>query len=265
MGVGKDEHLSFLNNNNKEVIGSFRGKKNFSAPRPDLAQNFWWNSFPSVHVNLADAMPWWAVEGRTFLNPNSGDLASPHNYRATTCLKTTYKIFTSILSSRLLNSISRVWTEIYESKGTKKEKISCRKHFFADLSMCTNSVNAEQSTYSKVFDTTSHPVIVWLLEALGIHLDIRECARYMIPLWRTSFLLKTSRELVSTGWVTYRREVFHRDSLSPPLSAYPCCSSPWLCEEVEDMWRNPSVKGIFESLIYFLRMILGFTLPTRTV
>lgn len=217
----------------EDVKNAFLGKKSFSAPGIDALNNFWWKKFPSTHKHLSriftslitglEHIPTWLTEGRTVLIPKKGNLSDPKNYRPITCLNTVYKAFTSILNERILRHIEPVWREIYEQRGSKRGVSGCRDNLLIDRCICQDAVQYKRNLsmawvdYRKAFDTTSHDLLIMLLNCLKVHPDIVKCIEHLLPLWRTRFIITAGKSVVTTELVSYHRGVFQGDSLSPLL------------------------------------------------
>lgn len=69
--------------------------------------------------------------------------------------------------------------------------------------------------YRKAFDTTSHELLLHMLDYLGVSHNIVRCIQNLFPCWKTRFTLRSGNRVISTEPVTYRRGVFQGDSLSP--------------------------------------------------
>ena len=92
--------------------------------------DFWLKYLTSMHKQLLEAfneilkephdMPSWMTEGTAYLLPKSTETRNPKNYRPITCLPTTYKILTAILSNRIYNHLQ-------ENKILPEEQKGCRK------------------------------------------------------------------------------------------------------------------------------------------
>jgi hypothetical protein len=216
-----------------EIGRVLASSKSFAAPGVDAINNFWWKSFPCVHEHLARIfteymrgtrpIPPWLAEGRTVLIPKKGDLSKPQNYRPITCLNTLYKIFTSVLNERILSSINPVWQQVYEQRGSKRGLAGCIENLLVDRCVCHDAVAHLRNLsmawvdYAKAFDSTSHQLLLRLLELLKVHPDVVRCIADIIPLWKTKFAVTSGNEVFHTEWVHYRRGVFQGDSLSPLL------------------------------------------------
>lgn len=219
--------------NIEEVHSALEGSKNFAAPGPDGINNFWWKKFPSSHRHLArvfnswlngeQPIPAWFVEGRTVLIPKTGDLSDPKNYRPITCLNSCYKLFTRILYARIAKTVNPVFLNVYEQRGSKKGVAGCRENLLIDRCVTQDSIQYKRNLsmawidYRKAFDTTSHELIVRLLECLAVNEKIVRCIKQLMPLWKTRFSITSGETRVRTDVVSFRRGVFQGDSLSPLL------------------------------------------------
>nr|CAI5831945.1 unnamed protein product [Callosobruchus analis] len=219
--------------NTEEIVGALRGAKNFAAPGPDGINTYWLKRFPSCHRHLArvfnswlnqeQPIPVWFVEGRTVLLPKTGDLSDPKNYRPITCLNACYKLFTRILYTRILEAVNPVFLDVYEQRGSKKGVAGCKENLLIDRCVTQDSVQYKRNLsmawidYRKAFDTTSHELIVRLLECLSVDNQIVGCIKHLMPLWKTRFTITSGETRVRIELVSFKRGVFQGDSLSPLL------------------------------------------------
>nr|CAI5837629.1 unnamed protein product [Callosobruchus analis] len=219
--------------NTEEIVGALRGAKNFAAPDPDGINTYWLKHFLSCHRHLArvfnswlnqeQPIPAWFVEGRTVLLPKTGDLSDPKNYRPITCLNACYKLFTRILYTRILEAVNPVFLDVYEQRGSKKGVAGCKENLLIDRCVTQDSVQYKRNLsmawidYRKAFDTTSHELIVRLLECLSVDNQIVGCIKHLMPLWKTRFTITSGETRVRTELVSFKRGVFQGDSLSPLL------------------------------------------------
>ena len=103
---------------------------NSKCPGKDGIANFWIKNLPSLHKDLTNAYndcicnpktcPHWLTIGITYLLAKAKDTKNPKNYRPITCLPTTYKILTFIITER-------VYKHRDENDLLPKEQKSCRR------------------------------------------------------------------------------------------------------------------------------------------
>jgi hypothetical protein len=94
----------------KDVAEALRTTLNWKAPGRDQIPNFWLKQLTATHKHIAaifnklieeDSIPEWLTAGVTYLIPKKENTEHQKNYRPVTCLPTTYKLFTSIISRRM--------------------------------------------------------------------------------------------------------------------------------------------------------------------
>ena len=112
-----------------EMTTVIKFSHNWKTPGADKVHNFWLKYLTSMHKQLLEAfneilkephnMPRWMTEGTAYLLPKSTETRNPKNYRPVTCLPTTYKILTAILSNRIYNHLQ-------ENKILPEEQKGCR-------------------------------------------------------------------------------------------------------------------------------------------
>ena len=83
-------------------------KKNWTTPGIDGIKNFWWKRLNPARRGLKraleqvrnndDLLPVWWPSGRTVLLPKTKDLTDEKNYHPITCLNTSYKLLTGLVS-----------------------------------------------------------------------------------------------------------------------------------------------------------------------
>jgi hypothetical protein len=93
----------------KDVAEALRVTLNWKAPGRDQIPNFWLKQFTATHKHIAaifnklleaDQIPEWLMAGITFLVPKNENTEHPKNYRPVTCVPTTYKLLTFIMSRK---------------------------------------------------------------------------------------------------------------------------------------------------------------------
>ena len=102
----------------------------------DKIPNFWISCLSKGHEKLAsllseivespDTALKWLSEGITYLSPKTKDIKNPKNYRPITCLTTTYKLLTSILTERTYTFMENNNAFPLEQKGCKRGSYGCK-------------------------------------------------------------------------------------------------------------------------------------------
>ena len=92
----------------EDLKHALKKSSKWKSPGKDKIPNFWLSAFHETHTRLTQLynliitdpkqIPQWLVNSITYLLPKSDDTNNPKNYRPITCLTTTYKILTSILT-----------------------------------------------------------------------------------------------------------------------------------------------------------------------
>ena len=117
-------------------LTSLKKLMNWKSPGIDKVQNYWIKKLTALHTPLMNAlnkicnqptlMPTWLTQGYTTLIRKKGCESDPKNYRPITCLPTTYKFLTLILSTKIYNHITKSTKTTkpilqVEQKGFKKK------------------------------------------------------------------------------------------------------------------------------------------------
>jgi hypothetical protein len=119
----------------KDVAEALRTTLNWKAPRRDQIPNFWLKQLTTTHKHIAAifnklieeySIPKWLTAGVTYLIPKNEDTENPKNYRTVTCLPTTYKLITSIISRRTQKYMHNENLLPKEQKGRCSETKGCK-------------------------------------------------------------------------------------------------------------------------------------------
>jgi hypothetical protein len=154
-----------------QVTMALRTTLNWKAPGRDQIPNFWLKQLTATHKYLAtifnklieeDQMPEWLTAGVTLLIPKNENTEKPNNYRPITCLPTTYKLITLIISKRMQRYIddqnlmpkeqkgccrgSKGWTDQLLISKAILQECKCRKK-----NLCKAWID-----YQKAFDRVPH-------------------------------------------------------------------------------------------------------------
>eukprot|EP00957_Ditylum_brightwellii_P038525 2911788-Ditylum_brightwellii.AAC.1 len=114
----------------EKLDGIIRQTKNWKAPGADQVHNYWFKHLRGLHPILCqvinhsilhpDLIPTWLTGGRTTLLYKKGDENIPKNYCPITCLPTTYKLITLLLTDRVYQHLIEEGILPPEQKGIKK-------------------------------------------------------------------------------------------------------------------------------------------------
>ena len=119
-----------------------------------------------------EAAPEWLTEGTTDLLPKSQETQNPQNYRPITCLTTTYKILTSIITERMYTLLEENSILPQEQKGCKRNSYGCKDHFLINKMILENcrkknrNLNTAWIDYKKALDSVLHE---WILKAIEFY------------------------------------------------------------------------------------------------
>ena len=102
----------------------------------DQVLNYWLNSLNKGHYILASLLsdtvkdwedsPAWLSEGMTYLLPTTYDTVNAKNYRPITCVCTTYKLLTSIITERTYVFMETTNLFPIEQKGCRRGSYGCK-------------------------------------------------------------------------------------------------------------------------------------------
>jgi len=178
------------NGNQQEWVGitleetkkAIKMTSNWKTPGIDGVANYWIKHMTSLHDALAKAFnesienpencPAWLTNGTTFLLPKTEETKVPKNYRPITCLPTTYKILTSILTEKLYEHLETNNLLPTEQKGCKKGSYGCKdqllinKAILEEVKSRKKNLTAAWVDYKKAFDSVPHD---WILKCLSIY------------------------------------------------------------------------------------------------
>ena len=151
-----------------------------------LASNF------NEILNRPYLTPDWLCQGTTYLLAKKNDTDHLKNYRPITCLLTTYKLLTSILSERTYKHMEEHNLFPIEQKGCRKEFYGCKDQLLINKMVLENTKAKHRNLstawidYKKAFDSMSHTWIINCLEILKLSPIFISFIKTTIKLWNTN-------------------------------------------------------------------------------
>ena len=217
----------------EDVKGTLKKSHKWKSPGKDKIPNFWLNSLTSVHQPLVnslndimkhpDKMPPWLSDGITYLIPKTKETDNPKNYRPITCLTTTYKLLSAIITDKIHLFLNENDILPIEQKGCKKNCYGCKDQLMinkAIIETCKkkhHNLSAAWIDYRKAFDSVPHKWIHKSLEIYKISPMIRSFLQQAMTQWTTKLLLTHSEGTSVSEKLSIDRGIFQGDSLSPLL------------------------------------------------
>ena len=216
-----------------ETTEAINRTQNWKAPGIDQLTNFWIKKITSVHSDLAtvyndivenpEKAPKWLTTGITSLLPKTKETRNPKNYRPITCLPTTYKILTSIITRRLYSFLEENNLLPVEQKGCRKGSYGCKdqllinKAILEEVKSRKKNLSTAWVDYKKAFDSVPHS---WIEETLKIHKVCPKLMKFIkinMENWETTLNLHHVRGTLSSRPIRIKSGIFQGDSLSPLL------------------------------------------------
>ena len=210
------------------VSKQVKGMKNWKAAGPEQVHAFWLKSLTSLHPRLANQMqevldgdiPEWLGKGRTVLiMKDKAKGPAVENYRPITCLPTTWKLLTGILSEDVYSHLEKNDLLPVEQKGCRKFSRGTKDQLLIDklllsncrqrkVGLCTSWID-----YKKAYDSVPHSWLLKCLEMMKVCSNTIRFLRTAMKYWKTE--LTANGEVM--GECKIRRGIFQGDSLSPLL------------------------------------------------
>ena len=132
-----------------EITKTLNKSHKWKSPGIDQVPNFWLNILHSIHFRLASNFneilnrpyltPDWICQGTTYLLAKTNDTDHPKNYRPITCLSTTYRLLTSILSERTYKHTEEHNLFPIEQKGCRKGSYGCKDQLLINKMVLENT------------------------------------------------------------------------------------------------------------------------------
>ena len=188
--------------NGKDVKTALKKSHKQRSPGIDKLPNFWLNALSSTHKDLAVLLtdvvknpgntPAWLTEGITYLLPKSHGIQHPKNNRPITCLSTSYKTLTSILTNCTCTILENNNLLQTEQKGCRRGSYGCEDQFLIDkmvLEHCkskTKNVSVAWISYKKAFGSIPHEWIIKTMEIYKVAQEITKFVKVSMKTWKTT-------------------------------------------------------------------------------
>ena len=145
--------------------------------------------------------------------------AIPSNYRPITCLCTTFKLMTAIITDTIQNHLYKYNLIPEEQKRNRRNSRGTKDQLLIDKLILRNSRRRKNNLhvawidYKKALDSLPHSWIAKCLEIVEVSGNIRKFLRVAMASWMT--VLTVNGQVLN--YVHIRRGIFPGDSLSPLL------------------------------------------------
>ena len=210
----------------KKILGRI---SNWKSPGPDLVQGFWLKNFSSLHERIrlqlkecldSGFVPSWLTRGRTSLlqkDKNKGNVAS--NYKPITCLPLMWKLLTDLIADHIYAHFDQEKLLPEEQKGCRKGSRRTNDLLYIDRAVIKEVKSRNKNLamawidHKKACDMVPHSWIIKRLDLFGVADNIKSLLMNSMEKWRV-MLCSGNSEL---GEDEIKRDIFHRDSLSPLL------------------------------------------------
>ncbi|KAL1446751.1 hypothetical protein WDU94_005638 [Cyamophila willieti] len=199
---------------------------NWKAAGIDQIQNFWWKYFPSTHIYLMqffneyldnpDSIPELLTKGKTVLIYKKSDPKQAQNYRPITCLLTVYKLFTSIIKTKVYQHVIDNNILAWEQKGCTAQSYGSKEQVVID-SFIVNQARIKKRNlsmcyidYAKAYDSIPHTWLMEILKIYKINDNVIRTLEKLMKTWRTKIHLNET----TTDEIFFKRGLYQGDSYS---------------------------------------------------
>ena len=211
-----------------EVTAAIRETRNWKSPGIDNVPNFWLKNCETLHEDIArcynkivkesNENPLWLTQGVTYLLPKAQETNNPKNYRPITCLPTSYKVLTSIITERTYSHLEEINLMPAEQKGCKKGSYGCKDQLLINkmiLEECQNkrkNLSTAWIDYRKAFDSIPHSWIIKAMQMYKVSPILVSYIRHSMSTWQTTMILNYSSGSIATTPIRIKRGIVQGDS-----------------------------------------------------
>ena len=217
----------------EELENALKKSQKWKSPGIDKVPNFWLSHMSAMHKLLAkqmseiisepDLTPKWLAEGITYLLAKTPETTNAKNFRPITCLSTTYKILTSVLTDRMYTFMEANKLFPLEQKGCKRGSYGCKDQLLINRMLMENCQKNHRNLsmawidYRKAFDSVPHGWILRALDIFKLSPTIINFLQHNMRLWTTNLRLTHANGTAKTDSLRIKCGIFQGDSLSPLL------------------------------------------------
>ena len=161
-------------------------------------------------------------EGRTVLIPKEGCQGRPEQYRPITCLNTSYKLLTAVLTEVLYDHVIQYDILPKEQYAIRRGRRGCLDALLVDSAVSREAKRKRKSLsvawidYQKAYDRVPQDWLQFVLMDINPPAVVTHVVGELVRLWQTVFFVGAGKDAVQVE-LKYRRGLFQGDSLSPLL------------------------------------------------
>ena len=158
-------------------------------------------------IDRPELIPTWITHGRTVLIPKSKELSDEKNYRPITCLNTSYKIFTGLLSKHMKNHADR--NEIWDKSqlGTCSGVLGTVYQLLIDSAIMDEVRERKRNLatsfydYQKSYDMVGHNWMIRVFTWLRYPSKLINVLTQLMDGWKTKLEVNGSGEIKTSRWI----------------------------------------------------------------
>ena len=144
-----------------ELKAALTKSQKWKSPGIEKVQNFSLNALSSSYALFTSLLneimqnpektPEWMCEGTIYLLAKTNDTKDPKNYRPITCLSTTYKLLTSVLTDRTNSHLEQNDLFPLEQKGCGRGSYGCKDELMINK-MILENCNKKETKFELCMD-----------------------------------------------------------------------------------------------------------------
>lgn len=183
--------------------------------------------------------PKFLTKGITYLLPKSERTQDPSQYRPITCLPTIYKLFSSIICTKIYQHLNTNNIITEEQKGSKEKVLGCKEQLTIDAVVLNQAkkfnrnLNMAFVDYKKAFDSIPHTWLIQVLKIYKICPTIVQLLETVMKDWKTQLQISSGGRVIKTEEIRIKRGIFQGDSLS----------ALWFCVALNPISRTLTDTG----------------------